>query len=71
MPMLYARCPTTRAIIETGVESDEDSLKIMRHTKFAVRCETCGTYHTMRVDEMFCAAEDDESSFDVGRLRNS
>jgi len=58
--MLYARCPVTQAVIKTGVESDDDSLVIMAHSKFAVYCEKCGQHHVMRVKEMWCASEVEE-----------
>ena len=58
--MLYARCPITKAVIETGVESDDDSLVIMAYSKCAVYCAKCGHHHVMRVKEMYCHAEGED-----------
>ena len=60
MPMLYAKCPATGRLIETGVQTDDDSLTIMAHSKMAVWCERCGQHHMMRVRELLCPAEEED-----------
>jgi len=57
---LFAKCPETGLLIETGVESDDDSLVIMAHSRVKVYCEKCGRHHVTRVKEMFCAAKSED-----------
>lgn len=60
MPMLYANCPISGSLIDTGVRSDDESLSIMGCFKMAVFCDKCGQHHMMQVRELFCRAEEDD-----------
>ena len=62
MPLLYAKCPFTGNLIETGVRTDDDSLVIMANSKMAVFCDSCGQHHMLRVRELFCSAEEEPAA---------
>lgn len=62
MPMLYAICPVSGGLIETGVQSDDESLTIMANSKMAVFCDRCGQHHMMQVRELYDSPEEAEEA---------
>lgn len=58
MLTLYAKCPTTGSMIDLGIQSDDDSLVIMAHSKVTIWCEKCRQHHVMRVRELHCCADE-------------
>ena len=59
MPRLYARCPNTKALIDTGIKSDLDTLSKLTEQKVAVLCDRCGTVHAVRIADLFTDHEDE------------
>ncbi len=58
MPRLYARCPNTQALIDTGMKTDIGTLSKLTEQKVAVLCDRCNTVHVIRISDLFCSLED-------------
>ena len=44
-------CPRTGQPIETGIETDPDTIAIVRSVNMRVRCAHCGEQHPFRVED--------------------
>jgi hypothetical protein len=54
MQKLFAKCPATEHVIETGVLGDEVTIASIGDTKVTVFCEHCGSHHIMKVVSTYC-----------------
>jgi len=52
MLLLFAECPRTKTIIDTGILADERSLNASKNEMVGVYCDGCAGYHKTRVGEM-------------------
>jgi phage terminase large subunit GpA-like protein len=46
MKVLTFRCPITQAVIDSGIETDDDTLRSVRRLRLHVPCPHCGKEHT-------------------------
>lgn len=49
MERLHFNCPNTGEIIDTGIDSELDTLLRIRDKRVLVRCPQCGERHEWRV----------------------
>jgi hypothetical protein len=58
MVTLYARCPTTLALVDTGIKTDLDTLAKLTQHKIAILCERCDEVHVVAIDELFSSLKE-------------
>lgn len=51
MKPLTFRCPRTNAVVETGVETDPDTLASIPDTTMRIHCPHCGEEHEFSSSE--------------------
>jgi predicted RNA-binding Zn-ribbon protein involved in translation (DUF1610 family) len=51
MERLHFVCPATKSDIDTGIESELDTLLRIRSTPVRARCPACGEVHEWKVQE--------------------
>jgi hypothetical protein len=51
MKPLTFPCPKTNAVVETGVETDPDTLASIPHTTMRIQCPHCGEAHEFSSSE--------------------
>ena len=51
MERLHFTCPRTRQDVDTGIESELETLLRIRNNKVRTRCPACGQYHEWPVRE--------------------
>jgi hypothetical protein len=56
MGALTFACPETGKDIETGIETDQDTLKRVQEVNMRVRCRHCGREHAFQVEDGHIAA---------------
>jgi predicted RNA-binding Zn-ribbon protein involved in translation (DUF1610 family) len=51
MERLHFNCPKTGQVIDTGIESELDTLLRIRNKRVLARCPQCGERHEWRVGD--------------------
>ena len=51
MERLYFACPKTRQKIDTGIDTELETLLRIRTNKIRMRCPFCGRHHEWKVGE--------------------
>jgi hypothetical protein len=51
MGSLIFRCPNCRRVIESGLETDEATLRRLRPCKIRLDCDHCQTHHELAIKQ--------------------
>jgi hypothetical protein len=53
----YAACPITNRPIDTGLETDRQTLSFAMHETIDVFCPDCGKPHRFKVSDLFAPSQ--------------